>query len=191
MTDSLEEVASADAPWMRQKDWACGRIRSAGVAQIVMWWVMAVLWNGFMWILMILFWDDPEEKDVVKVLSLFELIGLGILVWAVRRTWAWLRYGGSVLELASTPGVIGGTLEGLIQTGIRTFPTKPVQLVLTCIRKHRVKRAKESETQQDILWQTDRSVAVGRFSRGPRGLAIPVCIAIPYELPGSDSSRPG
>ena len=135
MTDRVVEASSVDTPWMRQKDWAHGRIRSIGVAQIVMFWVMTTLWNGFAWTWMILIWGDPEEEDVVKVLSLFCLIGLGIFVWTVRRTWAWLRFGGSVLELASTPGVIGGTLEGQIQTGIQTFPTKPIQLTLTCIRK--------------------------------------------------------
>jgi hypothetical protein len=190
MAQSLEEAPSADAPWMRQKDWACGRIHSAGVARLILWWIVAGLWNGFMLILIAVFWGDPENEDVVKVLSLFELVGVGILIWAVRRTWAWLRYGGSVLELSSTPGVIGGMLEGQIQTGIRTFPTKPVQLVLTCLRRRYVKRRKESNTTTDILWEADRGVEAGRFARGPRGLAIPVRIAIPYGLPCSDSSDP-
>ncbi len=188
MTPNAEEKLSADVPWMRRKDWACGRIRSAGVAELILGWVVAGLWNGFMLTLIIVFWGDPRDENVVKVVLLFELIGLGILVWVVRRTWAWLRYGGAVLELASIPGVIGGTLEGLIQTGIRTYPTKPVQLVLTCLRSRRVKRRKESTTTTDILWQTDRDVEAGRFTRGPRGLAIPVHIAIPYGLPCSDSS---
>jgi hypothetical protein len=134
MTDRAGEASSGEAPWMEQKDWACGRIRSIGVAKVVLCWVIAALWNGFVWTWMMLIWGDPEERAVVKVLALFGLIGLGLFVWAVRRTWAWFRYGGSVLELASTPGVIGGTLEGRIQTGLQTFPTKPIQLVLTCIR---------------------------------------------------------
>jgi hypothetical protein len=192
MTERDVEAAPADAPWMRKKDWACGRIRSVGAAQIVLAWVMAVLWNGFMLTLMIVFWDDPEKKDVLKVLSLFCLVGLGLFVWAVRRTWVWLRFGGSVLELASIPGVIGGTLEGQIQTGVRTLPTKPMQLTLSCIRETRVERGtrgnRESDITRNTLWETDRSVGVGRLTQGPRGLAIPVRIAIPYGLPGCDSS---
>ena len=190
MNDSPKEAPSADAPWMRRKDWACGRIRSGGVAGLVLWWVVAGVWNGFMLILIAGFRGDPEYDDVIKVVALFELIGLGLLALAVQQTWVWLRFGVSMLELASTPGVIGGMLEGRIQTGIRTFPTKPVQIVLTCRRGRRVKTRKESTTTTDILWQTDRDVAVGAFSRGPRGLAIPVRIAIPHGLPGSDSSDP-
>jgi len=190
MTQKVFEASSMDAPWMRRQDWACGRIRCVGLAKIVVFWVMAVLWNGFTWTWMILIWGDPEEEAVVKVLWFFCLIGLGLFAWAVRRTWAWLRFGESVLELASVPGVIGGTLEGQIQTGIQTSPTKPIQLALICIRKHSVKRFKrESEITQDIIWQTDRSVAVGRFNRGPRGLAIPLHILIPYGLPNSDNSN--
>ena len=183
-----------DAPWMKRKDWACGRIHSGGVAELVLWWVVAGVWNGFMLILIAAFWGDPEYDDVVKVVALFELIGVGILVLAVKRTWLWIRFGRSVLELASVPGVIGGTLEGRIETGIRAFPTKPVQLILTCerIRRvvRRVKGGQESDTTTAILWQTDRDVEAGRFTRGPRGLSIPVQIAIPYGLSGSDSSDP-
>jgi hypothetical protein len=192
MAERDVETSPVDAPWMRRKDWACGRIRSVGVAQIVLLWIMAGLWNGFMLTLMIVFWDDPEKKDMLKVLSFFCLIGLCLLVWAVRRTWAWLRFGGSVLELASTPGVIGGTLEGQIQTGVQIVPTKPMQLVLSCIRETRVERGTRSNRENDItrdtLWETDRSVSVGRLTQGPRGLAIPVRIAIPYGLPSSDDS---
>jgi hypothetical protein len=194
MADGVEAAPSADAPWMRRKDWASGWIRSRGVAQLVLWWVVAGLWNGFMLILIHFFRGSPGEEDVVKVLLLFELIGLGILVWVVRRTLGWLRYGGSVLELASTPGVIGGMLEGRIHTGIKTFPAKPIRIVLTCLRRRSVKRGvrghKEIDTSTDILWQADRSVAVEAFTRGLRGLTIPLRIGIPFGLPGSDSSDP-
>jgi hypothetical protein len=50
---------------------------------------------------MILIWGDPNEEGVSKVLSLFRLIGLGLFVWAARRTWTWRRFGESVLELTS------------------------------------------------------------------------------------------
>ena len=70
-------------------------IRSAGAAKLVLWWIVAGVWNGFMLILIAIFWGDPGEEDVVKIVSLFELVGLGILVWIVRQTWAWLRYGGT------------------------------------------------------------------------------------------------
>lgn len=186
------EAAPADAPWMRKKDWACGRIRSTGVAKIALLWVMAAVWNGFMLTLLIVFWDDPDKEDMLKVLCLFELIGLGILVLAVQQTWVWLRFGGSVLELASTPGMIGGTLEGQIQTGVRTLPTKPMKLALSCIRETRVERGTGTNRENDItrntLWEADRSVSVGHLTHGARGLSIPVRIAIPYGLPSSDDS---
>lgn len=194
MNDSLKGAPSAAAPWMQRKDWACGRIRSAGVAGLILWWAIAGVWNGFMLILIAVFWDDPGSEDMVKVICLFELVGLAFLVLAARRTWARLRYGGSLFALAPIPGVIGGTLEGQIETAIRTFPANPVQLVLTCLSRRRVVRrvqgGTESDTATDILWQTDREIEASRFTRGPRGLAIPVQIAIPYGLPGSDSSDP-
>ncbi len=116
------------------------------------------------------FLGRSEEKDLIKVISLFELIGLGILIMALRETLAWLRFGRSVFELASIPGVIGGTLEGQIHTGIKNFPKKPVLVSLTCIRTRRVKRHKETDTTTDVIWQTDRDVEAGRFVRGLYGL---------------------
>ncbi len=93
MKDSFKKALSADAPWMWKKDWACARIRSRGVAWLVLWWVVAGVWNGFMLIFIAVFWGDPEYEDVIKVLYLFELIGLGILILAVQQTRVWLRSG--------------------------------------------------------------------------------------------------
>ena len=63
---------------MQQKEWAQGRIHSKGGARAVGAWIIAGSSNGLIWTVMILFWNDPGEKDGVKVLSLFCLVGLGI-----------------------------------------------------------------------------------------------------------------
>ena len=74
MRHSLEEAPSADAPWMRQKDWACGRIRSGGVAGLVLWWVVAGVWNGFVLIFIAVFRGNPEYNDYEQ--ARFEILSM-------------------------------------------------------------------------------------------------------------------
>ena len=46
---------------------------------------------------------------------LFPLVGSGLLVWAVRSTIRFQKYGSSRFELATLPGVIGHTISGSVR----------------------------------------------------------------------------
>jgi hypothetical protein len=188
MAERNSDASSAEAPWMRQKAWASGRINSTGIGPIVGLWIFAFVWNGIICALGILFWDDPEKRNALKVLSLFSLVGLGLLFWALRRTWTRIRYGGSVLELSSIPGVIGGTLEGKLLTNLQTMPAGPIQLNLTCTRRYLDRKVarEDSEIKKTVLWQTDSTIEMNQCLRGVRGIAIPFRIFIPYGLPECD-----
>ncbi len=182
-----------EPPWLKNKEWATGRIRCKTGTAVIAIWIMAVVANGFVWTVMMLVRGDPDEGGIVKVLLLFALVGLVLLYFAVRSTLGWFRYGSSILELASIPGVIGGTLEGTIQTRLRTPPAKPARVSLSCNREYRVRAPKRSgdadTTSTAVLWQGDTTVAVDRVIPGPTGLSIPFLVRIPYGLPESDSSQ--
>lgn len=182
-----------DAPWMNNKEWARGRISSHSGAAVIVVWVFAGLSNALIWTATYLFHAEQGEHDVMKVMALFCAIGVGLLAWAAKRTWQWIRHGSSILELSSVPGVIGGTLEGALHTRLREFPDNPIQLTLTCNRRYLVRapqRSKESDrVENEVLWQADRSIGRSAITYGPRGLSCPVRIPLPYGLPQSDESR--
>lgn len=183
-----------DAPWMQDKEWASGRIRSHAGAATAGLWIMAVLANGLSWTVMILFWR-ADERDFVKVAALFCALALFLLLAAAWQTWGWLRHGNSILELGAAPGVIGGKLEGVIHTRLSALPGKPIQVTLTCNRQFRSKAVRGSgeadRINTAVLWQADRNVPAARLTQGPDGLSCPFCIQIPYGLPGSEKPRGG
>ena len=134
-----------DAPWTNNKEWASGRISSHSGGAVILVWVFAGLSNALIWTASYLFYLQEGEGDVMKVMALFCVVGVGLLVWAAKRTWQWIRHGSSTLELSSVPGVIGGTLEGALHTRLREVPEKPIELTLTCNRQYVVKAPRNSK----------------------------------------------
>jgi len=204
MIDKKLQAAHPDAPWMWRKDWVEGRLHSHSGSITVISWIMALLWNGFSWPVLLILWGDPEKSAMAKVIAFFCLVGIGLLVWAIRSTLAWFRFGTSVFELASNPGVIGGTLEGHVHTRLRKRPEAPVQITLRCTRHITTRERRprgiastESETATsrtrtttETLWLTGRKIAPGEIVQGARGLAIPIDIQIPSDLESTDASDP-
>jgi hypothetical protein len=178
---------------MWRKDWVRQRIRCHSGPTTAAAWIMALLWNGFVWPVLLILWGDPDKRIMVKVLTLFCLAGLGLLVWAVRSTLVWFRFGTSVFELASNPGVIGGTIEGVIQTRLRARPKGTIQVRLSCVRRRKTTSSGSgggTSITTEPVWQGGRRVPPGQLAQGPRGLSIPVRIQIPFDLPSSDTSDP-
>jgi len=195
--DALPTVHPGE-PWMARDDWAQRTIRGEGGGRAALAWGMATAWNVFIWTLLALIRDDPDREAMVKVAILFAFLGLVLLVAAVRTTLAWRRFGSSVLELETLPGVIGGALKGRIRTHLADPPAGPIQLTLTCLRRRIAKRrvsAGSSGTSSptvrtDQLWQGGLLIEPEELQQGTAGLFIPVEVLIPYGLPGTSNADP-
>ena len=59
---------------------------------------------------------------------LFPLVGIGLLVWAIRATLRYRRYGISLLELTTLPAPVGHALEG--RSGRRRASAPPKDSML-------------------------------------------------------------
>ena len=193
-----------DAPWLRNEEWAAGKIRSQTKSVAIFVWVLALLWNGFLWPVLALVWGDPDKTAMIKIVAVFCLVGVLLLFWALRETAAWFRFGTSIFELTSIPGLVGGALEGRIRTRLKKRPTSPVQLTLSCSRRVTTTEIRDpSERTRGVSsprertcvttepqWRGGCKVPPESLSREPDGLTIPVRIAIPSGVPGSDDSDP-
>lgn len=193
------QALQSHAPWLERQDWRDGLVRGRSGNQAALLWVMAVLWNAFIWAVVWLVWDDPERTAMLKVSALFAVLGLVLLGSAFFKTLAWLRFGSSVLELATTPAVIGGALDGRIRTRLRRPPAGPVQLTLSCIRRRESRRdlgggstrsRSRHDVRTDLLWQSSRLVPPERLHRDGGGLVIPVAMLVPFGLAPTDASDP-
>ncbi|MEO8088830.1 MAG: hypothetical protein ABI703_00880 [Gemmatimonadales bacterium] len=178
------EARHPDSPWLWRPDWASGRIIDSSRVTMYTAWAFAAFWNllsfptGFLGVRAAL----QEGKPAALLALLFPLVGIGLLVWASRATLRYRKYGVSRLELATIPGLVGRTLTGMVRAPARVQPEEGFRVILSCVRRVRTRRGKNSSTSESILWQDERLVA-GEPSRTAAAMEthIPVAFRLPVD----------
>jgi hypothetical protein len=91
-----------------------------------------------------------------------------------------------VLQLAATPGVVGGQLAGVVQIPRQIHAEGGFRLRLSCMERV-VKR--KNESHEEVIWQDEQVVAEPIVDSASGSTALPFMFAIPYEA--QQSSRSG
>ena len=176
-----------DQPWRHREDWAAGVIRNNhGIAQIATW-TFAVLWNGISWpATFAMFTDDANAPAwAIAIGVAFPIIGLCLLGCASYLTLRHLRWGTSQLELANTPGVLGGRLSGVVRLTRNPQPNDGFLVSLTYYER-RVEGSGDGEsTYEEPLWQAEKRITRTLYESDGK-TAIPVDFFIPYDQQESD-----
>ena len=174
-------------PWLARADWAAGRIKYSNNALNVALGISAAAFCGMGGIFTFPMLTEELRKGNHKALLvlIFPLAGIVLLAAFVRGMLAQRRYGDCFFELASIPGAVGGTLEGMIQTGARLTPEHALHLNLSCIRRVVSGSGNNRSTRESILWQDGK---VFRPNAGwpepePGRSGIPVYFKIPAGQP--------
>lgn len=186
----LLEAKHPDSPWLWRSDWASGHVVDSSRATMVTAWIFATFWNlisfpsGFLGARAAI----EEAKPAAFLALLFPLVGIGLLVWAVRATLRYRKYGVSRLELSTVPGVIGRTLIGTVRAPVRMQPEDGFQTTLSCVRRV-ADDNKDSSASDSVLWQDERRV-VGQPSRTAAAMEthIPVAYGIPADALACDNT---
>ena len=176
------EARHPESPWLWRADWASGRIVDSGRATMFTVWVFAALWNlisfpiGFLGVRAAI----QERKPAALLALLFPLVGIGLLVWAVRLTLRCRKYGVSRLELSTIPGIIGRTLTGMVRAPARMQPDDGFQVTLSCVRRVTTRSGRNSSTSESVIWQDERRVR-GEPTR--TNVAMETHIPVAFRLP--------
>jgi hypothetical protein len=172
------------APWLWRPDWAAGRVDDSSRGTMWLAWIFAALWNlislpGVVLAVRASIW---KQKPAALLILLFPAIGVGMLVWAIRATLRYHRFGVSRLELDTRPGVVGHSLTGTVRATTALQPAEGFEVVLRCIRRVTSGSSKNRSTTESILWQEERRVP-GEVVRDAGGMAtrIPVRFALPPD----------
>ena len=109
-------AANPDAPWMWREDWAAGEVRTSAKRDANRLTIIAIAWCVATFPI---FFIAPHRAlrnaDYLSLPSLiFPLIGVAMLMWAMRMRRRFREYGESRFVMASVPGQIGGALTGSI-----------------------------------------------------------------------------
>jgi hypothetical protein len=174
-----------DQPWRWQQDWVEGRIDDSSRGTLWTSWAFAVCWNmigfpsGYLGVQAALRQGQPGGY----VALVFPLVGTGLLVWAVRATIRYRKYGVSRLELTTIPAVIGHSLAGTVRVSTTVESQEGFLATLSCVRRVTSGSGKNRSTSETLLWQDERPAAgTGTRDAAGWGTEVPVQFRIPAEV---------
>jgi hypothetical protein len=173
-TAALQASAPGE-PWRWRPDWTTGRIVSANRQDLGFAWLLAIFWNLLSSHLYFVLPGEVRSGNLPALLGLiFPLIGIGLIISAVKATLRWRRFGASTLEMDETPAAIGGQLRGRITSERLPVGATSIKLRLACLRLVKHHRS----TSERVIWEVEKTLTDYpiHFSGG-----IPVEFDIPAD----------
>ncbi len=176
------------APWLWKPEWSDGRIEATGKAQFLFPAFFALFWNLISTPLFFFLPKEILEKRNYPALFalVFPLIGVGLMIWAGRAFLRWRKFGDSVFEMSSMPGVIGGRLAGRVLTSVPLAPAEGFVLTLSSIHRVTSGSGDNRSTREEVLWQSEKVLGREAAAWDPGRSEIPVEFRIPYDLPPTE-----
>src|SRR6185312_2824564 len=147
------------------------------------------IWNLFLGGFFISFWETAAAPPPPALLIFLALtfVGICLLIWAIRATIRWRKFGDSVFKMLTIPGVVGGQLEGAIETSAKIRPKDGFHLQLVCLERIHTGSGDTSSTTERILWEEKKTETKDLLDDNPRRSGIPVLFHIPSDARESDS----
>jgi hypothetical protein len=183
MREQRIQVEHPSEPWLWRKDWAEGRVKSNTRGTMWAGWIFAAFWNVVSIPIAILVVPAAvkQKGPVVFLVLIFPLIGVFLIIRAIRQTIAYLEFGKTYFEMPSVPGVIGRELKGVIQARFPHSPDHGIHLRLSSVHRVTTNTGDSNSTMETILWRDEADLSSGQLFAGPIGTAIPVDFRIPLD----------
>jgi len=142
-------------PWLRNDDWQSATIKSTSKSSMWGAWIFAVVWNLISFPLpFILYKEVLEKENTIAIVGLiFPIVGIGLLVWAVRRSLEWATFGPAPVTLDPFPGSIGGHVGGTIDLNIPFNAKHEFAVTLTNIHSYTSGSGKNRRQSEKAVWQ--------------------------------------
>jgi hypothetical protein len=179
-----------DQPWLWREDWARGEIKTGDEGSMLALGILATVWNLVsLPALFFVFQQGYHWRSWPGLLALLgAFVGLLLLLVAGFAILSWCKYGESVFQMATVPGVIGGKLAGVVLTSARVRPEKGFRVILCC--KHRFSTGTDKDENRRpywlTLWKDEQTITHGLSEADFTKTAIPILFAIPYDAQPSD-----
>lgn len=179
-----------ESPWLLNDKWQTASIRSN--SKTVLWgvWIFATLWLLISAPLPFGIYEEVTRKGntIALVGILFPLVGIGLLVWAMRRTLEWRKLGATPVVLDPFPGSIGGHVGGTIDLRLPYESTNRFQMTLSNIRSYVSGSGKNRSRQESAMWQDE---LVAHAEPGSMGTRLTFRFDVPEGQEESDADPTG
>ena len=188
-----------DAPWMWGDKWPSRRIVYSGTGRLILLWlVFSVVFGGFVFIsymnreIILAKMQGGSRFEVIVFSSITFFIFAIVLLMAVSYTRGILKFGKSIFEMSSYPGIIGEELAGTIHTQMRDIPKDGFTLELECeLTEIRMPDGRQLRDLTPVsVWKAKKKVPFGELNMGPQGVTAPVSFSIPADARESDEWSP-
>ncbi len=178
------------SPWLLNTDWQTNIIRSS--SRLTMWaaWAFAAIWSLISAPLPFVAYEEIVEKQnyLAIVALLFPVVGIGLIVWAIKRTNEWRRFGATPVVLDPFPGSIGGHVGGTIDTNLPYDSNNKFLLTLTSVHSYISGSGKNRSRRERATWQDEVVAHTELCSTGTR---LIFRFDVPDGLSKSDAQRSG
>jgi len=178
------------SPWLLDNDWQTNVVRSN--SKLSMWaaWAFAAIWSLISAPLPFVAYEEIVEKQnyLAIVALLFPVVGIGLIVWAIKRTNEWRRFGATPVVLDPFPGSIGGHVGGTIDTNLPYDSNNKFLLSLTSIHSYISGNGKNRSRNERASWQDE---VVAHTELCATGTRIIFRFDVPDGLKVSDAQRSG
>jgi len=179
-------AGNPDRPWMWREDWASNEVRTSARRDANRLLIIAIAWCVATFpILLIVPHRALRGADYFAIPSLiFPLIGIVMLVWAMRLRRRFREYGESRFSIGSVPGQIGGSLVGSIHIDKPLPPGEQVALELESIKRTTRGNWHSLTVWDRTLWRSEQA------SMSDSEGSIPVAFMIAPDCRPTDDSNP-
>ena len=181
---------SADQPWLRRKDWARGRLGDGAFGKALQAWGFGLAFGiPAAAVGALIAWVVANEGNYRILLAApIPLVGIYMMMRAAQATLRYLRYGSSLFELETVPGVVGHGLSGTLRTQARARGDEPFRATLSCLRL--INAGNAQALSERLLWQQEQRV-VGRSERDGMGgrTIVPLAFTLPGHVEPTDADN--
>lgn len=180
----VPRLRNSGEAWMRRADWAAGEIqysdRNSGRIVFRIGILIIVLSiPGLVTSLIALIYRHEN-------LAALGLLATGLGLWVTyaghRRYVRWWRYGNSTFQMASVPGVLGGSLAGVVRIEGHVESQDGFRLHLSCTETSRSTGGDDGPNVR-TLWEDEQTIIRQIDLPDSEGTAVPVMFVLPYDAP--------
>ena len=140
--------------WMESDEWKQRPIRSDSRMRMWVGWGAAVVWNALSLPVLFVVPRELAQGNLPALLGLlFPIVGVGLIVYAMKRTREWRTYGPTELRLDPHPGSIGGHVGGVIGLN-RRAAAETFEVTLACKHSYYSGSGKNRSRHEETVWQS-------------------------------------
>ena len=184
-TGSTDHPESNTKPWLGQQEWASNQVTCKAKNSVWFMWAFALVWNL---ISLPATLAIPEEfasgNKLILIAAIFPLAGIYMLVWAIKFTLSWYKFGQLTLTLDPYPGSIGGQVGGTLEVPVTYNRQQRFPVSLQCVHSYESGSGKNRSRHEKVLWQASGLAHTHPSPTG--GTLLAICFDVPADLPASE-----